>query len=132
MSGALRIAAFTIGLAITAPLHPQSVPAPTSQPSGPAGTSSARSLPQPAKPGEKQGFIRRQVGRDVNPDQPDPETSPLPEPPKVGEREGFIRRQVGRDVNPDQVRPTSLVPPAGRVGTTTQPVNAQQTKPPQR
>lgn len=78
-------------------------------PEAPA-TPAAKPLLQPVKPGEKQGFIRRQVGRDVNPDQPAPDARPLPLPESPATRQGFIRRQVGRDVNPDQQPQSRLKP----------------------
>lgn len=144
-----------IGLAMAgqtaAPTAAQTVPAGTTQPVGQPGTTATRPLPAPPKVGEKQGFIRRQVGRDVNPDQPDPAANPLPRPPKPGagrtqshddgeddiqmarpgpvERQGFIRRQVGRDVNPDQVQTAPLAPPTGRAGLTQPPAATPQTAP---
>jgi hypothetical protein len=140
MNVRLPLAGLVIGLAITATAGAQAVRAPVSQPAGPPGASTAQPLPKPAGPAEKQGFIRRQAGRDVNPDQPDPAANPLHAAPRPGadrtdpddegpakppmarpdpvERQGFIRRQVGRDTNPDQLPDAPLAPPTGRGGAT--------------
>lgn len=110
--GILGGVALSAGLLAFAPLSAQEPPAPVEDsltiPTGPHETA-AKPLPQPDKPGEKQGFIRRQVGRDVNPDASG--ASPLPQPESPATRQGFIRRQVGRDVNPDQQPQPGLAPP---------------------
>lgn len=45
---------------------------------------SAGDLPEPDKPGTKQGFTRRQIGRDVNPDAARNTARPLPVPTARG------------------------------------------------
>lgn len=123
--GSLVICTALAGFAPLAAQQTSPPPADAGHMQGTSTVPAAKPLPQPGTSGEKQGFIRRQVGRDVNPDQPAADARPLPPPAKPGETQGFIRRQVGRDVNPDQQPAAGPKPPVNRgVGTPPAPASS--------
>ncbi len=67
---------------------------------------------------EKQGFIRRQIGRIEK----ENESGTLGQPGKPGEKQGFVRRQIGRIPKQDYEVRVTLVP-SSKTGNTTQPAS---------